>query len=192
MQPRKAYRQVPNFNLIPSEYQKPTVSGRRLGLRLLLFVVIVAEILYIQKFYWEKLNLEAANTSTQQQIQKLEEKVNIVNSATALEQERQGLEQEGQTLKTDWGQLLATQADWPRVLTALFQSQPQDIQLSSVMQDGDRLNIAGTASSYTALVEYRRALLTYPALVQIISMQSSKGESTISFSMGIRLKIGGK
>ncbi|MDO8688131.1 MAG: hypothetical protein Q7K41_06035, partial [Dehalococcoidales bacterium] len=94
MQPRKAYRQVPNFNLIPSEYQKPTVSGRRLGLRILLFVVIVAEILYIQKFYWDKLTIEAANTSTRQQIQKLEDKVNIVNSAQALEQERQGLKQE--------------------------------------------------------------------------------------------------
>lgn len=192
MQPRKVYRQVPNFNLIPSEYQKPTISGRRLGLRLLLFVVIVAEIIYTQKLYWERFNLEAANTSTQQQIQKLDEKVNIVNSAKALEEERQALEQEGQIIKRDWEQLLATQADWPRVLTALFQSQPQEIQLSSIMQDGDRLNVAGTASSYTALVEYRRALLTYPALLQIISMQSSKGESAISFSMAIRLKIGGK
>lgn len=190
MQPRKVYRQVPNFNLIPSEYQKPTVSGRRLGLRLLLFVVIVAEILYTQKLYWEKFTLEAANTSTQQQIQKLEENVNIVNSAKALEQERQALEQEGQTIKRDWEQLLATQADWPRVLTALFQS--QEIQLSSIMQDGDRLNVAGTASSYTALVEYRRSLLTYPAILQIVSMQSSKGDSAISFSMAIRLKIGGK
>lgn len=153
MQPRKIYRQVPNFNLIPAEYQKPTISGRRLGLRLLLVMVIIAEVLFIQNLYREKSSLEAAITSTQQQIRQIEEELNIINSATALEQERQALEQEEQALKNNWRQLLTTQADWPQVLTALLLSQPQNIQLSTVRQDGNRLNAIGTASDYTALVE---------------------------------------
>lgn len=183
MQPRKVYRQVPNFNLIPSEYQKPTISGRRLGLRLLVFVVIVAEILFTQNLYREKSALEAVTVSTQQQIQQIEEKLNLVNEIKALAAERQ-------TLADDWRELTTKQADWPRVLTALFQSQPREIKLSALGQDGNRLNATGTASDYTALVEYRRALLASPAISHIVSLQSAKSESAISFAMVVELKIG--
>lgn len=185
MQPSKIYRQVPNFNLIPLEYQKPTISGRRLWLRLLLVIVIVAEVLFIQNLYREKSTLEAATASTQQKILQIEEKLNLVNETKALEAERQALED-------DWRELATKQTDWPKVLTALFQSKPKGVTLSSVQQDGRRLNTTGTASDYTALVEYRHLLLASPTISHIVSLQSVMSESAISFAMVVELKIGGE
>ncbi len=184
MKQREDYRQVPNFNLIPLEYQKPTISLQRFSLRVLLVLVIVAEVFFITNLYLEKSVLDTAIDSTRQKIGSIGAKVDLVKAREALEQERRALE-------ADWGELTMKQADWPQVLVALFQSKPRGVRLSSVKQDGSRLNVTGTASDYKTLVEYHHVLLASPAISQIVSLTSMQEGSAISFSLVIEVKGGG-
>ncbi|MBI4180958.1 MAG: hypothetical protein HY528_03420 [Chloroflexi bacterium] len=183
MQSSKTYRQVPNFNLIPLELQKPTISERRRWFYLLFVIVLLAEVFFIQNLYREKSVFEAATVSIQQQIPQLEEKLNLVSETGKLVAERQALE-------NDWRGLLTKQIDWPQVLEALLQYKPGGVAISSVTLEEGRLNVKGTSSDYTGLVEYRRLLLDSPTISHIVSLQSTKSESVISFSMVIELKIG--
>ncbi|MFH0768214.1 MAG: PilN domain-containing protein [Chloroflexota bacterium] len=195
MQPRKIYRQVPNFNLIPLEYQKPTISFQRFSLRLLLVLVIAAEVFFITNLYQEKSTLEAAIDSTQQEIHQIEERLAVANAerdkAKELETTVEALKKEHQALEDDWSELAIKQADWPQVMAALFQSKPQGVNLSSVKQDGTRVDATGTTSDYAALLGYRRVLLASPAISQIVSLKSEKAETSISFALTVEVKIGG-
>lgn len=183
MQQKKNYRQVPNFNFIPPEYQKPAVFTRRFSLRLLFVLVIVAEVFFIQNLYQEKLTLEESVDSIQQKIQQVEEKTNIVNTEEALKQEHQVRED-------TWRELRTNQADWPGITSALFLSKPQGVTLFSIKQDGGRVIATGITSDYAALIRYHRVLQSSPAISQIISLTSKIAESSISFTIDIEVKMG--
>lgn len=195
MQQKKIYRQVPNFNLIPAEYQKPTISFQRFLLRLLLILIIIVDVSFISILYNNKSTSKAAIDSTQQKIQQMEEQLATINAgntgAKELEATIEALRQERLVVEDDW-KALTTQADWSRVMTAFFLSKPQGVRLSSVVQDGVRVNATGTVSDYATLIEYRRLLLASPAISRIISLQSSKVETTISFSLAVEVKMGGE
>lgn len=192
MQQRKVYHQVPNFNLIPLEYRRPTISFHRLAVRLLLVLVIVAEVFFIQNLYQEKSTLEVAVDSARQEIQQIEKKLAEVNAkkdeAKKLEATIEALKKEGEALE----ELGMKQADWHQVMAALFQSRSQGVELSSVKQNGARVNVTGIASNYAALLEYRHALLASPAISQIIFLKSEKAGLSISFSLAIEVKMEGK
>ena len=184
-QPRRLYRQVPNFNFVPPEYQKPTIFSRRLLLRLLIITIIAAELFFIWNLYQEESSLEAAIDSAQLQIQQTEDKIAIVKAEKELKKERQALQD-------DWKTLTAGQADWPQILSALLKSKPGEIELSSLKQDGKLINANGTASSYASLLQYRSALLSSPAISQIVSLDSKLSNGSVSFSLSVEIAGGGR
>ncbi len=184
-QPRKLYRQVPNFNLVPPEYQKPTVFSRRFLLRLLVIAIIAAELFAIWNLYQEKSSLEAAIDSAQLRIQQTEAKIAIVNSEKELKKERQALQD-------DWKTLTAGQADWQQILSAFLKSKPEGIELSSLKQAGRLINADGTASDYASLLQYRSALLGSPSISQIISLNSGVSSGSISFSLSVEIVGAGR
>lgn len=179
---RRLYRQVPNFNFVPPEYQKPTIFSRRLLLRLLIIVVIAAELFFIWNLYQEKSSLEAAIDSAQLHIQQTEDKIAIVNAEEELKKEQQALQ----------GALTAIHADWPQIMLAFLESKPGGVELSWLKQEGDLMNVSGTASSYASLLEYRSALLGSPAISQIISLNSKVDNSSVTFSLSVEIQRGGR
>lgn len=184
-QTRRLYRQVPNFNLVPPEYQKPPIFSRRLLLRVVVVAIIAAELFAIWNLYQGKASLEEAINSAQLQTQQTEDKVAIVNAENELKKERQALQD-------DWKTLTAGQADWPQILSALLKSKPGEIELSSLKQDGKLINAKGTASSYTSLLQYRSALLGSPTISQIVSLDSKLSNGSVSFSLSVEIAGGGR
>ena len=184
MQQRRIYRQVPNFNLLPAEYQRATTSVRRLSIRVLLGLVIVVELFLLWNLYQEKPTIEASIDSTQQQLRQIEQKVAIVNDIKALESGRP-------VLVNDWKGLTLKQADWAQVMAALVQSRPQGVELALVKRDGMQVIVTGTASDYATLNKYRSALLSSSAISQIIFLNSAQVEPSISFSLAVEVKIEG-
>lgn len=195
MNQRTDYRQVPNFNLIPLEYREPTISFLRLSLRLLLVLLIAAQVLFIHNLYQERFTFEATIASAQQKIQQIDQKLKAANAkkteAKKIEATIESLEKERRTLEDDWRELVMKQPDWWRVMTAFFW-QPQGVELSSIrMQDATQVSATGTASDYAALFEYRRLLLSSPAISRIISLslKSEKAGTSISFSLVAEVKM---
>lgn len=184
-QPRRFYRQVPNFNLVPPEYRKPTIFSPRLLLRLLITTIIAAELFFIWNLYQEKSSLEMAIDSAQLQIQQTEDKIAIVSAEKNLKKERQALQD-------DWKALTAKQTDWPQILSAFLKSKPGGIELSSLKQDGELVNANGTASDYPALLQYRSTLLGSPAISQIISLNSRTVNGSVAFSLSVEIERGGR
>ncbi len=195
MQQRKDYRQVPNFNLIPLEYRKPTISFRRLLPRLLLALVIAIEVSFLPSLYLEKSTLKSTMATTQQRMQQIEGQLASVDAkkqeAAQLLATIETLKKERETLETDGKELKIKQADWSKVMAAFFQQSP-GVKLQSMIQQGTtQVTAKGTASSYAALLDYRRLLLASPAVSRIIYFASAKAEATISFSLEVEIKIGG-
>ncbi len=178
MQPRKFYRQVPNFNLVPPEYQKPAIFSRRLLVRLLIIAIIAAELFFIWSLYQEKPMLEAT-------IQQTKDKIAIVNAEKEVKNEQQALQ-------NDWKAVTAGQADWPQILSVFLESKPGGIELSLLKQAGESLNANGAASNYASLLEYRSTLLASPAISQIISLNSNGDNVSIAFSLSVEIKRGGR
>ena len=110
MQQRKDYHQVPDFNFIPPEYRKPSISLFWFSLRFLLVLVIVAEASLIWYLQEERGSLQAIVNSRQQQIQLIEEKLVVVqakkeeakeleSAIELLDKERQAIEDQLQVLE---------------------------------------------------------------------------------------------
>ena len=184
-QPRRLYRQVPNFNFVPPEYQKPPIFSRRLLLRLLIITIIAAELFFIWNLYQEESSLGAAIGSAQLQIQQTEDKIAIVNAEKELKKERQALQD-------DWKALTARQADWPQILSAFLKFKPGGIELSLLKQDGELMNANGTTSDYASLLQYRSALLGSPAISQIVSLNSRVVNGSVAFSLSVEIERGGR
>ncbi len=184
-QTRRFYCQVPNFNLVPPQYRKPTMFSPRLLLRLLITTIIAAELLFIWNLYQEKPSLGIAIDSARLQIQQTEDKIAIVSAGKDLKKERQAFQD-------DWKALTANQTDWPQILSAFLKSKPGGIELSSLKQDGELVNANGTASDYASLLQYRSALLGSPAISQIISLDSRAVNGSVAFSMSVETEGGGR
>ncbi|MFH0768720.1 MAG: hypothetical protein V1932_04035 [Chloroflexota bacterium] len=182
---RRLYRQVPNFNLVPPEYQKPAIFSRRFLLRLLVIAIVAAELFAIWNLYQEKSSLEADIASAQLQIQHTEDKVATVNAEKELKKERQALQD-------DWETLTMGQADWPQILSAFLKSKPEGVELSSLKQEAGLINANGTASNYASLLQYRSTLLGSPAISQIVSFNSRVSDGSISFSLSVEIAGGGR
>ena len=185
-QPRRVYRQVPNFSFVPPEYQKPTIFSRRLLLRLLIIAVIAAELFIVRNLYQDKSSFEAAIDSAQLQIQQTEAKIAIVNAEEELKKERQALQDNRRALT-------ARQADWPQILSAFLKSKPGGIELFTLLTQGEEMmNANGTASNYASLLQYRITLLDSPAISQIVSLNTSVVNDSITFSLSVEIKRGGR
>lgn len=192
MQPRKDYRQVPNFNFIPPEYRRPTLSPQRLSLRLLLVLVIVAEVFFVQNLYQQKSTLQAAINSTQQKIAQVEERIAKIANVSGSEATIKALRQEWEILERDRKELGMEQPNWSQVMSTFFQSQPKGVALDSIQQLTGVVNITGTALNYPALIEYYRKLLVSPVISSINQLKSERVGGVIAFSFEVVVKAGGQ
>ena len=154
-------------------------------LRLFITAVIAVELFFIWNLYQEKASLEAAIDSSQLQIQQTEDKKAIVNAEKELRKERQ-------VLQDDWKTLTVRQIDWPQILSAFLKSKPGGIELSLLTQDGELMNANGAAPDYTSLLQYRGALLGSPAISQINSLDSKSVNGSVTFSLSVKIGVGGR
>ncbi len=180
-QSRRFYRQVPNFNLVPLEYRRPTVFSPRPLLRLAIAVIIVGELFFLWDLSEQKASIETAVDAARLQIQQTENKIAMVNAEGGLKKERQ-------SLQDDWKALTANRPDWPEILSAFFKSKPAGIDLTSLDEKGGVVKANGFAPDYSSLLQYRSVLLGSPAVSQIVSLDSSTDDGVIAFAVSVEIK----
>ncbi len=193
---RQDYRRVPNPNFIPPEYRTRILPSRQLSLRLLLVVMIAGGAFIVTNLYQQRSALQASIASAQQKVQQADKNLAAANAkkeeAKKLQATIEALKNQYEVMKQDWG-LGKEQADWPRVMATLFHSKPEGVQLRSVAkQETTQVTVAGTAMDYAALLQYRDQLLSSPVISRVISLSSSKAESSVSFSLVAEVKTGVK
>lgn len=197
MQQRKDYRRVPNFNLMPLEYQRPAIPLKRLALRILLVLVIAVEVLFIPNLYQQKSSLEAAIELAQRNMQQIDNKIAAManvqgKDAAALAAALKALREKVGGLENDWNALGMEQPNWSAVIAAFYQSKPGGVQLTSVNQSAGLVTVTGTASDYPTLVDYYHGLLTSPVLSRINLLKSASAGASIAFSLEVAVRMVGK
>ncbi|MDP2919564.1 MAG: PilN domain-containing protein [Dehalococcoidia bacterium] len=197
MQQRKDYRRVPNFNLVPLEHRKPTVSFRRLSLRFLLVIVIVAEAFLIRNLNQQKSSLEAAIDTAQRKMQQIDKEIAIIanvqgKDAATLEAALKALRERVGGLDKDWKALGMEQPNWSAVIAIFYQSKPGGVQLTSLNQSAERVTATGTASDYRTLLDYYYGILASPLISQITLLKSASAGSSVSFSLEVVVRMTGK
>ena len=193
---RKDYRGVPNLNFIPLEYRRRILPSWQMLVRLQLVWMIVVGAFIVTNLYQQRSALQASMDSAQRKIQQADRNLAAANAkkeeAKKLQATIESLKNQNEVMKQDWG-LVVGQADWSRVMAALFHSKPEDVQLRSVTkQETMRVTVAGTAVDYATLLQYRNQLLSSPVISRVISLSSSKAASSVSFSLVAEVKPGGK
>lgn len=172
-----------DINLIPEELRiKPLVDGKTLA------AVIVIVLLAFGSFYFfnaksdsqaEIASLGSQIKTTQQQTAALSsnpEAVQLINSISQLKAAKQGYEA-----------FVASRVMWGNALNGVYSLVPMGVNIASITQTGNALEIKGTASSYTSVSDYGRALDNDPRFSLAGLPSFSKG----SFSLTIGVATGG-
>lgn len=189
------YQGIPNFNLIPPEYRRPTVPRRKLVIYLLLLLMIIVVVSFSPGLYQRMSAHEAAIEALLRDIQSIEEELEVVTAERGeaaeflvtireMKDEHQALLNQGQG---DWRELGVNPAEWHRVTFAVFRSRLLGVQLSSIGVQGMEVALSGTAPDYVALLRYRKALLADPTISRIASLNSELTEIGVSFSLVARI-----
>lgn len=194
MQQRKAYRQVPDFNLIPPEYLPPVIFSRRYLLRLLLVLVIAAAVFFIQSALQETSAIESDTATVREQLLDIAAQFDAANAqrgeADRLTADVEALRSAGEALESEWAELTTEHADWPEIMAALFQ-RPGGVELNTITKvDATHVDVTGSASDYGALLQYRAALQRSRVISRIISLRSLRAESSVSFSLSVEVMEG--
>lgn len=191
---RQDYRRVPNLNLIPSEYQVHILPSRQLLLRLFLAIMIIGGAFIVINLYLQRSALQAGLDAAQQKVgeantrlaaanARIEEAKKLQATIDQLATQNQAIEQALVINKTDWGLLLTT----------IFNSSTAGVHLISITNSGTtQVMVTGTSVDYIALLKFRDSLLKSPIIGKVISLSSSQGEGSLSFSLSAITRTGGK
>ncbi len=193
---RKDYRGVPNLNFIPPEYRTRILPSRQLSLRLLLVVMIAGGAFIVANLCQQRSALQVSLESAQRRVQQAEKSLAAANAkkeeAKKLQATIDAVKNQNETMKQDWAQTMV-RTDWPQVMTTLFRSKPEGVQVRSITkQETAQVTVAGTATDYAALLQYRDQLLSSPIVSRVVSLSSSKAEASVSFSLVAEVKTGVK
>ena len=172
-----------DINLIPKELRiKPLVDGKTFA------AIVVILLLGFGCFYFfnarsdsqaEIANLGSQIKTTQQQTATLSsnpEALNLISSISQLKAAKQGYEA-----------FAASRVMWGNALAGVYSLVPMGVSIATITQTGNALVIAGTASSYTDVSDYGRALDNDPRFT-LAGLPSFAKES---FSLTISVATGG-
>ncbi len=193
---RQDYRRVPNPNFIPPEYRTRILPSRQLSLRLLLVVMIAGGAFIVTNLYQQRSALQASIESAQRKVQQADKNLAAANAkkedAKKLQATLEALKTQNEAIKQDWA-LAMERTDWSQVMATLFHSKSEGVRLLSITKQGTtQVTVAGTAVDYVALLRFRDELLAAPIVARVISLSSNKAESSLSFSLVVEVKTGGK
>jgi Tfp pilus assembly protein PilN len=172
-----------DINILPAELRpKPLVDTRTFAL------IVVILLLGFGCFYFAHAkmdsqaaiaNMESQTKTMQQQTTALSsnpEAVKLTNSIKQLKAAKQG-----------YDAFVASRVAWGNALAGVYSLVPMDVNIKTITQKSNTLVIAGTASSYTDVSDYGRAL-NNDARFALVGLPSfSKG----SFSLTISVAPGG-
>jgi len=172
-----------DINLIPKELRiKPLVDGKTFA------AIVVILLLGFGCFYFfnarsdsqaEIANLGSQIKTTQQQTATLSsnpEALNLISSISQLKAAKQGYEA-----------FAASRVMWGNALAGVYSLVPMGVDITTITQKGNALEIKGTASSYTDVSDYGRALDNDPRFT-LAGLPSFAKES---FSLTISVATGG-
>jgi len=172
-----------DINLIPKELRiKPLVDGKTFA------AIVVILLLGFGCFYFfnarsdsqaEIANLGSQIKTTQQQTATLSsnpEALNLISSINQLKAAKQGYEA-----------FAASRVMWGNALAGVYSLVPMGVDITTITQKGNALEIKGTASSYTDVSDYGRALDNDPRFT-LAGLPSFAKES---FSLTISVATGG-
>ncbi|MBI2851825.1 MAG: hypothetical protein HYX84_01800 [Chloroflexi bacterium] len=187
MNQKQNYRQVPNLNFIPLEFQRRLLPSRAMLVRVSLAALIGVGILINGFLYMENLAVKADTDAAQERIEQANSKLEAANlrrgDAAKIQADIDALQKEALSLKEEWRELQAGQG-WPEVLSAVFGARTSGVDLNSVTKQGiSQVAISGNATSYSAVLEYRNQLLTSKEISRIVSLTSEKEGASFSFSV---------
>ena len=172
-----------DINLIPKELRiKPLVDGKTFA------AIVVILLLGFGCFYFfnarsdsqaEIASLGSQIKTTQQQTATLSsnpEALNLISSISQLKAAKQGYEA-----------FAASRVMWGNALAGVYSLVPMGVDITTITQKGNALEIKGTASSYTDVSDYGRALDNDPRFTLAGLPSFVKG----SFSLTISVATGG-
>lgn len=172
-----------DINILPQEFRaKPMVDGRTFAL------IVLVVLLGFGCFYFVQ-----AKMSAQNEIADLEASIATVQQqTTALTTNK-----EAQSLTSSISQLKASQQShvsfvaskvlWGDALQAVYELEPKGVSITAITQKGNSLEIKGTASTYTEVAEFGRALNNDSKF----SLVGLPAFSPTGFTLNISAKAGG-
>ena len=171
-----------DINLIPEELRiKPLVDGRTFA------AVIVIVLLAFGSFYFfnAKSDSQAEIASLGSQIETIQQQTAALSSNPEAVQLISSISQL-QAAKQAYEAFVASRVMWGNALDGVYSPVPKGVSITTITQTGNALVIAGTASSYTGVSAYGRALDNDPrfSLAGLPSFNNGLFSLTISVPPG--------
>jgi len=172
-----------DINILPQEFRaKPLVDSRTFAL------IVLVVLLGFGCFYFVQ-----AKMSAQNEIATLEDSIaTMQQQTTALttNQEAQNLIKSINDLKTSqqhFTSFVASKVLWGYALEDVYGLVPKGVSITAITQKGNSMEIKGTASDYTDVAEFGRALNNDAKF----SLTGLPAFSDLSFTLSISVVAGG-
>jgi Tfp pilus assembly protein PilN len=170
-----------DINILPKEMRaKPLVDTRTV----LLAVLVIALAFGIYYFFQARSDVQADNEAMQTSIEALNEEAASVSSdpqAVQLTSQISATESAALSYK----EFVAGRVDWGDALGEVYALRPKGVDIVSITQVGNNLNIVVTASDYSYVADYGRDLHDDPrfVLLAVETLAAEDNSSVISISV---------
>jgi Tfp pilus assembly protein PilN len=156
-----------DINLIPKELRiKPLIDGKTFAAIIVILLLAFGSVY----FYNERSNSEAAITNLQSQINTMQQQTSALSNnpeATKLISSINQLK----AAKNGYDAFVASRVALGNAMAGVYSLVPMGVNIASITQKNNTLVIAGSASSYTDVSDYARAL-NNDSMFSLVSLPS--------------------
>lgn len=184
--------QVPDINILPMEYRRPTV-GNQTWLLLLVVLVFGYAVFALyplgSRVRTERATIEGQLTVKQQELKRLQAlEPQVVESKEALAK----LEARKTAVLESWGTFEKSRVNWRLVLDGIQGSVPKDVTIDAVTQKDMDVAVHGVAPSLSSVAEYANSLRRLGLSKDVGMTYEVRPDGGVSFELYMTVKAGGR
>jgi len=183
---------IPDIDIIPAEYKRPTISS----LSLLLIILIIGSAFGLYKLLplriqanVERASLDSRLTAAQQEIKGLQ---GLEAQVKELKDSVEKLENRKKESVSAWEIFIKQQVKWRLLLDGIQGTIPQGVTIDSVIQKDSGVVVHGLAPNLNLVLTYANALRNLGLTLDLGVTYEVRPEGNISFNLNMVINPGGK
>ena len=183
---------IPDIDIIPAEYKRPTISS----LSLLLIILIIGSAFGLYKLLplriqanVERASLDSRLTAAQQEIKGLQ---GLEAQVKELKDSVEKLENRKKEFVSAWEIFIKQQVKWRLLLDGIQGTIPQGVTIDSIIQKDSGVVVHGLAPNLNLVLTYANALRNLGLTLDLGVTYEVRPEGNISFNLNMVINPGGK
>lgn len=183
---------IPDINILPEEYKRPTISS----LSLLLLIVLLGSVFGIYKLVPMRIQINADRTSfdsrliaAQQEIKSLQV---LETQVKELKDSLDKLEVRKKDYLSSWETFQKQQVKMRLILDGIQGSIPPGVTIDSIIQKESGITVHGLSPNLNSVLSYANALRLLGLTQDLGVTYEIRPEGNISFNLNLVVKSGGK